>query len=172
MLVYYFTDKYGNLIFDEEKKENREYLGSIERETLEENFFCNNQKGKQIRVNENNELYWGDPIIYEPSENDLWLQIDEEQRNDKAFLFSKLKYKFLDDDPSKGIDSTKPLIEIDNEVLTCDECLTKILQYTYDVGQSKKKTEYINARKKAKEYIREKIGSNEESSEDNEATEE
>ena len=100
-------------------------------------------------------------IVEEPkqfSKEKLWLQIDKEQRSDKAFLFSNLKYKFIDNDINKGIDTTKPLIEINGEILTCDECLEKIVQYTYDVGQVKKKNAYIYARKKAKQYIREVIG--------------
>lgn len=76
------------------------------------------------------------------------------KRTDEKFLYENLKYKFIDDDVKGHLDLEMPLIEVkQGEILTCDECIEKILFYTYDSGQNDKVEAYTEARKRAKKYV-------------------
>ncbi len=155
MIIYYYKDKFNNVIFTQEKEENREYLGSIEQKELEENFLRDAKENKQIDIDESGELFWKDKEEKKTTLNELWCNIPIEIRRDKTYLYRSLKYKFLDDKAENGIDESLPLISFEDEILTCDLAREKIMQWIYDDEEHKKKAEELNKLLvQAKEYIR------------------
>lgn len=114
--------------------------------------FCNSSDGKAV-ITERDDCY----VITEYNErriDEKWQMIDINKRTDEKFLYDNLKYKFIDDDVKGHLDLERPLIEVkQGEILTCDECLEKILFYTYDSGQNDKVEAYTEARMRAKKYV-------------------
>ena len=115
--------------------------------------FCNSSDGKAI-ITEREDCY--EITEYrEPTIDEQWQKIDIDKRTDEKFLYENLRYRFIDDNVRGHLDLDRPLIEVkQGEILTCDECLQKILFYTYDSGQSDKAVAYTEARMRAKEYVR------------------
>lgn len=153
MKIGYYVNQFDVLMLDYVIDETKTYLGFIEEEDLvklEEK----KPKDATLCVDSENRLYWGEVKKHKRSENEEWLSISIEQRQDKSFLYQHLRFKFIDDDWRNGIDEERPL---NDEGLTCDELRTKILQWHFDDKEHQTRAEELEKELvQAKEYIRSK----------------
>lgn len=140
----------GTAVIDYDAEPGKQYVGRMTIEKFEKFQKTRTDDISVVMVDDKGGLCFGRPKI--PTESELWFSFPKEMRVSKEFLYSNLKYEFIDDKPEAGLDLEKPLIEIQGEKLTCDEALKKM---TYYLGDNDEKYElYKSARKKAKDYIK------------------
>lgn len=140
----------GTAIIDYDAEFGKNYVGKMTIEEFEKFQKTRTDDISVVMVDDEGGLYFGRPKIL--TESEIWMNLPENLRMSKEFLYANLRYKFVDDNHEAGLDLERPLVEIQGEKLTCDEALKKM---TYYLGDNEEKYEiYKTKRKNAKEYIR------------------
>jgi hypothetical protein len=164
--MYYYKNKFNEIVFIPIQSTDKSYtyLGSISNEEFDQ-LLSDHQKPenfkKVITIDSSNHLVLADKPFFDiipRTINDYWLEISFSRRNNLRFLCRKLKYHYLNDNMSDGIDESRPLIKYNDDIFTIDEARDYINLHQYDDDDHTTKSDSLKTQLiAAKTYIRDHI---------------